>query len=138
MKKLYRADHNARAAVVHQLTEMLIGEENIAFAYLYGSFLDADGFHDVDLGVYLRRSELNEDIQYGLDLGARLADRIPFPIDVRVINHAPMSFVYHMLRGRPIYVRDEDVMTDLMERVAHRYYDMESLLRQSTRDAFAS
>ena len=44
MKKLYRADKEERTRVVDQLAEAVARESRIAFAYLYGSFLDADAF----------------------------------------------------------------------------------------------
>lgn len=136
MRKLYHADEEERTRVMSRLAEACARESNIAFAYLYGSFVDANAFHDVDIGVYVHHIEAGEDTFSSLDLGQRLADSMPFPIDVRIINHAPVSFLYHVLSGRPLHVQDEELLTDLMEQVGRQYLDMAPLLRQSTRDAF--
>jgi predicted nucleotidyltransferase len=42
---------------VNRLATAFAREPNIAFAYLYGSFVEADAFHDVDIGVYVSRLE---------------------------------------------------------------------------------
>jgi|SRR5688500_3935563 predicted nucleotidyltransferase len=136
MKRLYSATQEERTRIVNELADALARESNIAFAYVYGSFLDADSFHDVDIGVYVRHDEASQETPYALDLGQRLAGGIPFPLDVRILNHAPVSFLYHVLKGRPLYIQDDERLTTVMERVVCRYLDMAPLLRQSTRDAF--
>ena len=124
MKRLYSATQDERTRIVNRLAEALTRESNIAFVYVYGSFLDADSFHDVDIGVYVRDCEANQEVPYALDLGQRLAGGIPFPLDVRILNHAPVSFLYHVLKGRPIYIQDDERLTTVMERVVCRYLYM--------------
>lgn len=62
MKRLYSATQDERTRIVNRLAEALTRESNIAFAYVYGSFLDADSFHDVDIGVYVRDCEANQEV----------------------------------------------------------------------------
>lgn len=137
MKTVYSANDEDRTCIVNRLAAALAREPNIAFAYLYGSFVDADAFHDVDIGVYVSRHGTGQEPMYVVDLIQRLADLVPFPIDVRILNDAPVSFLYHVLRGRPIHIHDDEVLTNLMEQTARQYLDMAPLLRQSTREAFA-
>ena len=112
-------------------------EPNIAFAYLYGSFVDNEAFHDVDFGIYVSRCGLSQGTMYVVDLIQRLAGLVPFPLDVRILNEAPVSFLYHVLKGRPLHIQDDEVLTNLMEQTVRQYLDMAPLLRQSTREAFA-
>lgn len=137
MKAAYSADDKERTDIVNRLAMAFAREPNIAFAYLYGSFVEADAFHDVDIGVYVSRQESGQDAMSVLDLIQRLAGLVPFPLDVRILNDAPVSFLYHVLKGRPIHIQDDEVLTDLMERTVRQYLDMAPLLRQSTREAFA-
>lgn len=58
-------------------------------------------------------------------------------VDLRVVNNAPVSFLFHVLRGHPLLVRDERVLADLIERTARTYHDRAPLLRRATREAFA-
>jgi uncharacterized protein len=137
MKTLYSANHKERTRIMHELTTALAREANIAFAYLYGSFQSTDSFHDIDIGIYLTRWKPGQDTMYALDLTQRLACLAPFPIDVRILNDAPVSFLYHVLRGQALYIGDEELLTNLMEQVVRQYLDMAPLLRQGTREAFA-
>jgi uncharacterized protein len=134
---VYSANDEERRGVVNRLAAALEREPNIAFAYLYGSFVDADAFHDVDIGMYMSRCEPDQGTMYVLDLIQRLADLVPFPIDVRILNDAPVSFLYHVLKGRPIHIQDDEVLTNLMEQTVRQYLDMAPLLRESTREAFS-
>lgn len=55
-----------------------------------------------------------------------------------MLNESPLSFVYHVLRGRLLVCRDEDFLTQMLEDVPRRYLDLAPLLRQGTKDAFAA
>ena len=134
--KMYSANQKERTSIAEQLATALGREPNIAFAYLYGSFQSNDCFHDVDIGIYATRCKAGQDTMYALDLAQRLAGFVPFPIDVRILNDAPVSFLYHVLKGAPLLIKDEELLTGLMEQVVRQYLDMAPLLRQSTREAF--
>ena len=137
MKTVYSANDEDRTRIVDRLAAAFAREPNIAFAYLYGSFVDNEAFHDVDIGIYVSRCGPRQDTMYVLDLTQRLAGLVPFPLDVRILNDAPVSFLYHVLKGRPIHIQDDEVLTNLMEQTVRKYLDMAPLLRPSTREAFA-
>lgn len=109
--------------------------QDIAFAYLYGSILDPLGFRDVDVAVWTSAAWPRH---ADLDLAVRLASRAAVPVDVRIVNDAPRSFLFHVLRGRPLVVRDEHLLADLIERTAREYHDLAPLRRVATREAFAT
>lgn len=132
---LYRLSPEDRSQVIDTLSNLLSQEPTIAFAYLYGSFLDG-AFHDIDIAMYVCRNEEDDGRIYVPALTERLGGHLSFPIDVRIVNDAPVSFLYHVLRGHPLFIKDDGLLTDLMENVARRYHDIAPLLRQSTREAF--
>ncbi len=96
----YRIQPETREALTRRLTEELEKEPTIRFGYLYGSVLDSDTVHDVDVGLYLRESEAAINAATAVDLSNRLTVIVGMPVDVRVLNEASLSFVYHILRGR--------------------------------------
>ena len=71
-------------------------------------------------------------------LSADLSRLVRVPVDVRVANSAPVAFLFHMLRGRILTVRDERLLADVMERTARQYHDQAPLVRRATREAFAA
>lgn len=70
-------------------------------------------------------------------LSADLSRLVNFPVDVRIANAAPVSFLFHMLRGQLLVARDESFLADVMERTARQYHDQAPLMRLATWDAFA-
>ncbi len=138
MKRVYTADVAQRAHVVEQLRAEFGGQPDVAFAFLYGSFAESPQFHDVDVGVYLAPIDPERAAARALALAERLSDRVGLPVDVRVLNGAPVPFLFHVLRGRLLLSRDDDRLEDLLERTAQRYLDIAPLLRQSTKDAFGA
>lgn len=121
-----------------QMREELLSEQEVVFAYLYGSFVEEDAFHDVDVGVYFKSVEPDKATVMALALAQRLSERVGLPVDVRVLNLAPMSFLYHVLRGRLIFSRDDAHLAEVIEHTACLYLDLAPLLRQSAKEAFAA
>lgn len=134
MRQYSLSDQN-RHHLVKRLIRELTGDSSISFAYLFGSSLDASSVHDIDVGVYLRGTEPHA---YSAALSSRLSKALGLPVDVRVLNDAPTTFLYHVVRGKLLVVHDENLLTSLIEDVSRRYLDIEPLLRQATKDAFAA
>ena len=51
--KLYKVDETRRNDLKRIIIEALAAQDDIGFAYLFGSFVDgSEAFRDIDLGVY--------------------------------------------------------------------------------------
>jgi len=136
MKRLHAGDAAARARVVATLASALADESLVVFAVLYGSFAAAEAFHDVDVGIHLGTEQPGH--LFGSHLAQRLSEQVGYPVDVRFLNGAPVSFLFHAVRGRVLVSRDDDLLGDVMERTMQLYFDVAPLLRHSAREAFAS
>lgn len=134
----YTVSPAQRAEMSQRLCEKLEREPGVRFAYLYGSVLESDRVHDVDVGLFLDDAAVLQKATIADSLSTRLTAAVGLPVDVRVLNEAPLSFLYHVLRGRLLLCRDEAFLTDMIEDVARRYLDLAPLLRSSTKDAFAA
>ena len=121
-----------------RLREELASVPGVRFAYLYGSILESDRIHDVDVGLFFNEVAAAHPSSLLDHLSMTLRAAVPVPIDLRVLNDAPLSFLYHVLQGQLLCCRDEALLTNLMEDVAQRYLDLAPLLRRSTKDAFAA
>lgn len=140
MRRLYRAEPVERERVVRALTAALETEPDLEFAWLHGSFLSGGGFHDVDLGVHLNTHTAAEvRFRCALDLAVRLDREAGFPVDVRVLNDAPVTFLFHVFRqGRLLLSRNDEHLADVMERTVREYLDMEPLLRRAAIEAYGA
>lgn len=118
--------------VRYRLREALEAREEIVFAYLHGSFAEGLPFRDVDVAVHLDPAlAMATDIfDYEMSLSVELTRSLRFPVDVHVLNGAPLGFQHNVLQGEVLLVRDEDELTDFIERVALEYMDFAYLGHQ--------
>jgi predicted nucleotidyltransferase len=139
--KLYRMTASQRYQAAEAIKTVLSTLEEVRFAFLFGSFSDDAGeasipFHDIDLGIYLRGFAEKPSVHYALNLTAQLSSLLEVPIDVRVMNFAPLSFLFHVVRGRLLIDKDEDARCAFMEWVVRHYLDMEPLLHRAIKEAY--
>jgi predicted nucleotidyltransferase len=126
-----------RQGLILQLAKELASECDVVFAYVHGSFLDSASFRDIDIGVYLDAIGPEGSMRM-VTMAARLSACVQLPVDVRILNQAPTSFLYHVLRGRLIMSRDDERLASLIEETTRRYLDASPLVRQATKDAYAA
>ena len=138
MRRLHRMNREERDRIEQCMATELGSDHSVVFAYLYGSFVEAQPFHDIDVGVYLENVRADRLSATALDLAQRLSDRAGVPVDVRILNVAPVSFGYHVLRGQLVFCRDDAVLAEVMERTVSRYLDIAPLVRWGTQEAFAA
>ncbi len=104
MGRLHHMNREERDRIEQCLATELERDRSVVFAYLYGSFVEAQPFHDIDVGVYLENVRADRLSATGLDLVQRLSDRVGVPVVVRILNVAPVSFGYHVLRGQLVFL----------------------------------
>ncbi len=109
--------------VKEKITYLLKSREEVLFSYIYGSFTEGD-FRDVDIAVYLN-DEL-ESLPYELNMERRIEDAIAFPADVRVLNHAPLSFRFNVIKnGFLLFSTNENIHCDFESLSIVEYHDFD-------------
>jgi len=138
-RKRYTLSEARRQDMVAAITALIRDEERVLFAFLYGSFLDGISFRDIDLGVFVENPEKINSWDYECTLSRKIETALikPFPVETKIINHAPLSFSYYVIRGRLLFVREENAMVDFMTRVARNYLDMAPARRKYMAEAMA-
>lgn len=136
-RRLHSVDAEHRKRIEESLASGLAQDETIVFACLYGSFAESEPFHDIDVGVYVRDFQADRPTSTALALAQRLSEGVRKPVDVRILNVAPVSFLYHVLRGQLLFCRDDAALAEVMERTISRYLDIAPLMRRGTQEAFA-
>lgn len=142
-RKQFQMSPAQKQQTVQTLKKILSPRKEIKFAFIYGSFNEYTGeenlpFHDIDVGVHVSDMKEKESVYYALDLSEHLSSSIKVPVEVHVLNFAPVTFLYHVIRGQLIIDNDEDARCEFMERVIRHYLDMKPLLSRSIKEAFAS
>ena len=121
---LRRIDKVSKKAVKEAIRAVFKKHEEILFAYLHGSFVKKDAFRDIDVAIYLERmpaSVLEYELQMETDLMKALRKYI---VDVRVLNGAPLSFKYNVIKdGIVLLSKDDDKRADFEEKTIIFYLD---------------
>lgn len=129
-------DIKERTALVASLTGCLKGDENISFAYLFGSFKDYDdavGFQDIDIAVYI--TGVSDALDYALGVAAELSFKHNLSIECIPLNIAPVFLKYRIFKdGVILFYKDEILMTDIMEETANNALDFMPLREEAMRE----
>ncbi len=137
-QKTYRLTAEEKQRVLKRLAGSLERREDILFAYAYGSFAEDMPFHDIDVGVYVSHVDQASVLENSVELAGKLEREAQVPIDVRILNFAPVLFLYHVVRGLLIFERDADLRADIAERTVRKYLDIKPLIRRGIKEAFAA
>jgi len=93
--KIYAVSRKDKDKIQRMIVDILKERKEITFAYLHGSFVK-DGFRDIDIAIYLNEAMDKKNIlKYELFLERVLEDELSLPVDVRVLNNAPLSFRFN-------------------------------------------
>jgi predicted nucleotidyltransferase len=121
-----------RDRLIQQLSDLLRNRPEILFALVHGSFLAGGLFRDVDLALYLEPGAIQREAfrDYELEHGVRWSADLGLPVDVRLLNDAPVSFRYHALRGVVLFVQDEELLDEFRARTWDEYCDFAPFARR--------
>jgi len=118
-----------KEVVLGVLREALADEEGLCVAYVHGSFVRDAPFHDIDLALYYEPPPPDPVLDRELDLEVKLWEALHragfnIPVDVRILNAAPLSFRFVAINtGEPLLVRDDDKRVEFETTTWSKYFD---------------
>lgn len=102
---------------ISKLKEYFEGRQDVVMAFLFGS--QAKGYSrvasDWDIGVYL----LSESRILEQEIWADVERLLNSPVDLVVLNRAPASIAWNIIRGDNLIVRDRNCYLRFLLRVSH-------------------
>lgn len=109
------------------ITKMISGclqqYESIVAVYLFGSFITRSFFSDIDIGILVDGGQARS-LVYEMGLERKIENKIKYPIDVRLLNSAPISFCQNVIRdGEVILDRNPNLRSEFEGRVLKEYFD---------------
>ena len=120
--------HSLSAKEKERIVEAIVsffnaGVEDIVFVYLFGSFAGDGKFSDIDLGI-VTFEHVQKPLDFELEFESRLERILKYPVDVRILNKAPFSFIQNVIRnGRVILDRDPTRRSDFESNALKQYFD---------------
>jgi predicted nucleotidyltransferase len=119
--------HKEREVIIQKISNVLEDKNDIIFAYIFGSFTSQESFHDVDIGFFISDNGTNV-LNIELNMERELEDLIRMPVDVRILNRAPISFVYQVIKGGiTIADKNKDLRADFEGLTLKKYFDFQHL-----------
>jgi hypothetical protein len=117
--------------LTQRLKELLIKEESIMFAYLHGSFLNEEEFNDVDIALYLDEKAIKEiePVDFELSLSLKIGKYLKVPVDIKILNYAPLSFRYQVTRGYLLVNRLNLKREEFLCKTWSDYFDFQPIAR---------
>lgn len=131
----YHNEKVMKKEILKEIKNFLLCKNEILFAYLAGTFLDKDDFNDIDIAVFLVEKWLKRinTVDYEIEMSLKMEDQVKpgeklkryVPVDVKVINCAPVSFKYSVTRSSLLFSRDEEKREDFLCRTWKEYFDFQ-------------
>ncbi|BCB96217.1 nucleotidyltransferase [Dissulfurispira thermophila] len=122
-----------KGEIIRILREFLEKRQEIIFAYIYGSFAEGLSFRDIDVAVFVDEKAVTKEdaLDYGLEISAITEVETGIsPLDIRVINYAPVGLKYFATKGILLFSKDDDIRCDFLEESWKRYFDLLPKRRQ--------
>ncbi|NYB53089.1 MAG: nucleotidyltransferase domain-containing protein [Methanobacteriaceae archaeon] len=132
--KTYQLSQLEKVSLKKKLSEKIRTHPEILFCYIHGSIMDSSWFRDVDLAVYLKEDSIEDVYTYETKVSLELESLVGLPVDVKVLNVAPLSFQYQVSKGEVLFTRDEDTRTSFLERTWLLYLDLKPVREEYYRE----
>ena len=121
MMEIHELSEGEKEKIKVKLREALREGGEVLFAYLCGSFIENGPFRDIDVAVYVRRPT---EKFYEETLEEELSRIVGFPVDVRILNNAPVEFRFRAIGGELLFSKDEKLRCEFEERTMAEYHDL--------------
>ncbi len=127
----------AIANLMNKIREYLENREDVAFAFLYGSYSkgNATRLSDVDIAVYFyprqrHPVEFEEEYLYEGEnqIWGQLQGILNKEVELLVLNRAPASIAASAIRGIPLAINDWGLYLDFMEVITDVADDFEEFI----------
>lgn len=126
-----------RAVVSGRIATRLSQEPEVSAAYIFGSFTRSEAFGDIDVGVFVEAPEsLRSPLEYEFSIESALEKAVRLPVDVRVLNGAPLSFQHQVIsKGVLIIDRDPNRRAAFEGNVRKQYFDFSRFRNRYLKEA---
>ena len=132
MKRIkHRLTSSQKKHVITEIASYIArAHKDIIAAYVFGSFIAAESFSDIDIGI-LTRNEVSSSLDFELLLESEIGKITQYQIDVRLLNSAALSFCQNVIRhGRMIFERDTNLRANFEGGILKQYFDFSHFRRR--------
>ncbi len=124
---------NKKSKIIEKISIHLQQFNEIEFAYIFGSFISSENYHDIDIAVYLNEKfDKNDFVKYpyGYESGmnSELSKLTKFRIDFVVMNNAEITLQQRIInKGVSLFCKDRRKRIYYENHIRKLYIDMASI-----------
>jgi predicted nucleotidyltransferase len=140
MKEYLSIPFRQREEIIQKIKQAFLKERDVIFAFVFGSFLDAPSFRDIDIGIYMKDYKkssgeiFDDELRFSI-IAAETCGLSFSLIEVKILNFAPTNFLNNIFKsGQILFSRDEKFLTDIIENTSLNAIANEHIARQSLRE----
>jgi len=132
--RYFRADRCEKERILNRIRDVLMREDKVLLAIVFGSFTALESFRDIDVAVY----SLDTSLDYIAKLGAKLELELGIPVDVVPITELDPYFKRSILtKGRVILEKAPGIYEALLREAEDEIMAAELEKRRGERAAEA-
>ena len=122
--------------IINKIRNQLIVDQRVVFAFIHGSFLEADiGFSDIDVAIFIDDEHYTDDIlDLCLTISAELTLLVHKRVDVHCLNTSSAGFRYEVTKGELLFAKNEEVCFEFIERTWMEYFDLKHFYEDNLKD----
>ena len=131
LMRVYKFTKEQKGEIIEKAKKVLLRHDYVCFAYVFGSFLDDIGSHDIDIVIYICPDKYNpdNDLKIHIKLGTELEKELNMPVDTVILNSADPILRFNVLKGRLIFTRNETLHDEIVDYYVREFRDFELFLK---------
>jgi len=127
---------NSQNIIIEKIKEILRKKKEILFAFLFGSSLKLENPNDIDIGVFVKEKDIDEEsaFDYSLSLSSELSYELDRELDVSIMNYASLGLLKNIIQGELLFAQNQQFVEDYIERKSFEYMEYYELSKVFLRD----
>jgi len=126
LRKPKKVPMEVRERIIDTIKSILLEDRRIKLAIIHGGFVSNEVFRDIDIALLLEGVE--DELIYVEELRDRLEKAIDIGVDIQLLNNAPPSFTYRVLRTGRVLIEREPGIAAIIR--VHALEEMKRLKKQ--------
>lgn len=125
------------------IKKVLENINSIVFAYLHGTAVSSKNYNDIDIALFVNPKDYESIIQNSsptldiiIPLELKLEQNLHLPIDMQIINNAPLAFRFNIVNHSIILIDRNPLIREQFELLSRvEYFDFKPKSEEYLREA---
>ena len=117
--------------IIKKIKNLVQNQDEIIFAYIFGSFIEEENFHDIDVAIYINENKTSsKSTFYEIELSNQIENITSIPIDIIRLNSALDAIVYRASKGLLIKNTNDNLRVNYITTCWKKYWDYQKIIQE--------